>query len=223
MKRISLILLSVLLILTFCSCSKSNTDDTLKKEETVSEKKEEKKISPKEKLKTFIDENGTADENKTALVCADAAAIIADYNFTVAAMKNTKASMKQICTMENDSDGVSFKLIDSSITDNGIKMERTVYLHPDGTFEYTNSMIMNGVDFGLSLEGETVVETYSKDKAPVITSSKLAAGAKMTDSVTSTLKDYIDMTLDCYAKALSQEGLELTLADIGYKEYIVEN
>ena len=70
--------------------------------------------------------------------------------------------------------------------------------------------------------GEIPVEAYNKDIIPVITDSKLAPGAKLNDAAKATMKDYIDLTLECYSAALAQEGLGLTMADVGYAVFDVK-
>ena len=217
MKKFLSTLLSAMLLFTFTACDNSVKVEN-NKDEDIKEK-EEKTVSSVKNLHRFIEENGVETDNGIELDCPDAAALISSYDFTIGAMANIQGSMKQTCTIIKNGDDISFRLIDSSITDSGLKLERSVLINADGTFEYDNGMVMNGSNFGVSLEGEIPVETYTKDKVPVITNSEFSAGGKMNDEVSATLKDYIDLSLDCYAKALSQEGIELTLADVGYAEY----
>ena len=202
MKKLSALILIIVLMVSFGACSMLSKD-------------------PMEKVNNFITENGTQKGEEYVLEYPDAVNRMQESSFTIAAMKNLKGSAKSEFKMIKDADGISVELVDSSITDNGLKMERSVVINADGTFEYYNGLTMNGTELGVRLEGEIPVEAYDKEKAPVITKSKFATGAKMSDEVKSTLKDYIDLTLDCYAEALAQDGLGVTLADMGYAAYEV--
>ena len=180
----------------------------------------QKALSPTEKLEKFIMANGTQAGEQYVLESQEAVKKIEACDFTIAHMENLKATGKTEFKVMQGADGISLELLDSSITDNGLKMERTVTIAPDGTFQYYNGIIMNGVDMGVRLKGEIPVATYSKENVPVITESELATGAKLTDAVKDTLKDYIDLTLDCYAVVLAQEELGMTMADVGYTGYL---
>lgn len=203
MKRFLCIVLSAILVFSLCSCGKS-------------------KLTPMEKLSEYIVENGAQDDGKNVLECSDAKAMIENSDFSIAAMKNLKGSGKYEFKIIKDDSDVILDLVDSSIVDGGMKMERHITINLDGKYTFRNSLIMNGNDLGVYLEGEIPVDTYNKENDPVITKSELASGAKLTDSVKATLKDYINLAFDCFVNELSKEELGLTIADFGFTAYPVE-
>ncbi len=200
MKKIICLVLSVMFVLSLCGCGAPD-------------------LSPSEKLDLYITENGTEANNSYTLACPDAKAMIETSDFTIAAMKNLKGASKSEFTIVKSDSETTLELTDSSIADGGLKMERLITIALDGTFTYRNSLIMNGTDLGVYLEGEIPIETYNKENDPVITKSELATGAKLSDSVKKLLKDYINLVLDCFANELSKEDLSMTLADFGYVAY----
>ena len=195
-KTITVFLVSALLLLSACASS-----------------------TPAEKLDSYIMKNGTAIGEEYVLDCPEVIDTIKGSDFTIAHMENLQGSTNTEFQLIKGESGVSIKLTDSSITDNGMKLERTVSIAPDGKFEFKNSIVMNGVSLGVELKGEIPMETYTKENTPLITESKLSSGANLTDEVKATLKDYIDLALDCYSQVITQENPGITLADMGYSSY----
>lgn len=215
MKKVVAMFLIGLLLFTLVSCQESDDSST----DAAPADTSSIELTPMEKLDAFIVENGVQKDDMYILDCPVAIQKIKERDFTIAHMENLKATLTVEFKLIKDADGITLNLIDSSITDNGMKMERTVTLKPDGTYDYYNGIIMNGTDLGLTFKGEIPSETYTKEHIPVITESKLAPGAKLTDATKEALKDYIDLTLDCYSVVLAQDGIGITLADAGYSAY----
>lgn len=225
MKKFSAIILAIALTLSFTACQKAAPSEDNAEETTeivTTTQAPEKELSPTEKLESYIMENGEQKEENYLLDCPGVLDKIVQSDFTLANMTNLKASAVTEFRLISGADGITLELLDSSITDNGLKMTRSVTLRPDGTFNYQNNLIMNGVDMGGYFEGEILPETYTKEIIPVITKTKFASGAQLNDASKELMKDYIDLTLDCFSLALSQSELGITLADVGYSKYIAD-
>ena len=186
-KKISAIIISIALVLSFAACQKSATteetpDSTTTAAETTTEETTVKELTPMEKLENHIIENGKESDGTYVLEYPEIVDKIAQSDFTIANMSNLKASAVTEFKLVKGDDGITLELLDSSITDNGIKMSRSISLKPDGTFEFHNNLIMNGIDMGLYFEGEILPATYTKEIIPVIAKTELAPGAQLNDA-----------------------------------------
>ncbi|MBE7042674.1 MAG: hypothetical protein E7399_04165 [Ruminococcaceae bacterium] len=88
----------------------------------------QKAASPIGKFENYIVKNGVQKGDEIVLDCPDIAGQIVEYDFIITAMENIKDSNETQFELIKGINGVRMKLLDSSITNNGSKMERVVLI-----------------------------------------------------------------------------------------------
>ncbi len=220
MKRIVALLLLASLVLSLCSCKEKSAD--VSTAENATAETVEKKLSPAEKIDNYVMQKGVQNGEEYVLDCPEVAAKFSEYDFTISKMNgdNDKASLKCEFKVIKGADGIRLELLDSSLTFNGIKLERSVVIYPNDTFDYKNSIVLDGANMSVHLQGEFFSESYDKDTMPVITKSEFVGGASLSDTVKKVMKQYVDLALDSYSCVLADSELNLTLSDVGYVKYL---
>ena len=137
-------------------------------------------------------------------------------------MGNNSAAMttEEICILSIEDGEFYIEVIDKESSNNGITMDRGAKLNIlEGTADYHNSLIYNGIDMGGKMEAQVPVAGYTADAMPTIVSSKFASGSNVTDAMKNAMQGYVNLAIDCFASFVENE-LALTVADFGYEKYV---
>lgn len=177
--------------------------------------------TPQEQLSAYLEKNGVQNGETYEFVYENGAAIIKEKS-PMGDMGNNSDAMttEEKCIITNEGGVFYIEVIDKEISNNGITMDRGAKLNiAEGTLDYHNSLIYNGMDMGGNMEVQVPIEGYTADSMPTILSSKFMSGSNVTDPMKEAMQGYVNLAMDCFADFVENE-LGLTVADFGYKAYV---
>jgi len=201
MKKILVIVMVLVMVASLCACGGGGT--------------------PEEQLTSYIEKNGTQSGEVYEYIYAAGGELIKE-NSPMGNMGNNSAAMttEEICILSIEEGNLYIEVIDKESSNNGITMDRGVKLNIlEGTADYHNSLIYNGMDMGGTMEVQVPVSGYTADAMPTIVSSKFASGSNVTDTMKNAMQGYVNLTMDCFVSFVEDE-LGLTVADFGYEKYV---
>ena len=173
-------------------------------------------VTPEEQLTSYIEKNGTQNGEVYESVYAAGGELI-KTDSPMGDMGNNLAAVttEEICVLSIEDGNLYIEVIDKESTNNGITMDRGVKLNIlEGTADYHNSLIYNGMDMGGTMEVQVPISGYTADAMPTIVNSKFASGSNVTDDMKNAMQGYVNLTMDCFVSFVEDE-LGLTGADFG--------
>ena len=180
--------------------------------------------SPTDKLNKYITENGEKKGDSTVVAFEDGIDIIKspESTFSNHSSGNDSVITEIQCNIIKEDDKYKIEIIDylRPITISAaISFEREITLDFDGNIEYKLFRSSYTDVLGITAKCKISPETYTANDMPEIIDSQSYGGASFKGTAIYAMKDCVILALDCLEAFLAQDGLELTMADIGFKAY----